>query len=329
MMSNSCCCLARIDQGWSAEDHECELQGVRHEQAGCCGEYARNSPHATALSGSEQSMLEPARIVRRQIWRGSGLTLGDRSIPEETAVALTYNGGTYAVMMATPRDLEDFAVGFSLSEGVISSAADIDSLDIVALDDGVELRMWLGKAKAARLQERRRHIAGPTGCGLCGIDSIAEAMRPAAVIRHGRQFSPEQIMAAMQNVPSRQKLNIETRAVHAAAFWNVTAGIAALREDVGRHNALDKLAGALARASIVASEGIILLTSRVSVEMVQKSAAIGAPVMVSVSAPTALAVRMADEAGITLAAIARADGFEVFTHPGRISYGAVAHVGCQ
>jgi FdhD protein len=255
--------------------------------------------------------------------------LGDRSIPEETAVALTYNGGTYAVMMATPRDLEDFAIGFSLSEGVISSAADIDSLDIVGLDDGVELRMWLGKAKAARLQERRRHIAGPTGCGLCGIDSIAEAMRPAAVIRHGQQFSSEQIMSAMQNVPSRQKLNIETRAVHAAAFWNVTGGIAALREDVGRHNALDKLAGALARASIVASEGIILLTSRVSVEMVQKSAAIGAPVMVSVSAPTALAVRMADEAGITLAAIARTDGFEVFTHPGRISYGAVAHVGCQ
>ena len=232
-------------------------------------------------------------------------------------------------MMATPQDLEDFAIGFSLSEGVINSSADVDSLDIVGLDDGVELRIWLSKPGADRLRKRQRRIAGPTGCGLCGIDSIAEAMRPAAVIRHGRQFSSEQIMAAMQNVPPRQKLNIETRAVHAAAFWNVTAGIAALREDVGRHNALDKLAGALARASIVASEGIILLTSRVSVEMVQKSAAIGAPVMVSVSAPTALAVRMADEAGITLAAIARADGFEVFTHPGRISYGAVAHVGCQ
>jgi FdhD protein len=199
-------------------------------------------------------------------------------------------------------------------------------LDIVRLDDGVELRMWLSKPRADRMQERRRHIAGPTGCGLCGIESIAEAMRPAAVIAHDRQFSPEQIMVAMRNVPLLQKLNIETRAVHAAAFWNVTSGIVALREDVGRHNALDKLSGALARASIVAGEGIILLTSRVSVEMVQKSAAIGASVMVSVSAPTALAVRMADAAGITLAAIARADGFEVFTHPRRISLEAVANV---
>jgi FdhD protein len=272
--------------------------------------------------------MKPARIVHRQIWRESGLSFGSRSIPEETAVALTYNGGTYAVMMATPQDLEDFAVGFSLSEGVISSAADIESIDIVPLDDGIELRMWLNKPKADCLRERRRHVAGPTGCGLCGIDSIAEAMRPAAVVGHGQQFSSEQIMIAMQNVPLLQKLNIETRAVHAAAFGDFTGGIVALREDVGRHNALDKLAGALARASMVASEGIILLTSRVSVEMVQKSAAIGAPVMVSVSAPTALAVRMADRAGITLAAIARADGFEVFTHPCRISPGAVANVAC-
>jgi FdhD protein len=245
-------------------------------------------------------------------------------------VALTYNGGTYAVMMTTPQDLEDFAVGFSLSEGVISSSADIDSLDIVPLDEGVEVRMWLAKSKADRLRERRRHIAGPTGCGLCGIESIAEAIRPAAIIGSGRHFSPEQIMVAMQSLPSRQKLNIETRAVHAAAFWNTTGGIVALREDVGRHNALDKLSGALARASVVAEEGIILLTSRISVELVQKSAAIGAPIMVSVSAPTALAVRTADAAGITLAAIARADGFEVFTHPRRISLNAVADVAaCQ
>jgi len=262
---------------------------------------------------------EPVQTVPRQIWRDGGSSLGSRSIPEETAVAVTYNGGTYAVMMATPQDLEEFAIGFSLSEGVIDSVADIVSLDIVRLDDGVELRMWLSKPRADRLQHRRRHVAGPTGCGLCGIESIAEALRPAAIIGSDQQFSAGQIMVAMRHLPPLQKINIETRAVHAAAFWNVASGIVALREDVGRHNALDKLAGALAQEPVVASEGIILLTSRISVEMVQKSAAIGASVMVSVSAPTALAVRMANAAAITLVAIARADGFEVFTHPRRIS----------
>jgi FdhD protein len=263
-------------------------------------------------------MMETVRVVRRQIWREDSSSCGSRSIPEETAVALTYNGGAYAVMMATPQDLEDFAVGFSLSEGIISSPADIELLDIEVLDDGIEVQMWLNKSKADRLRERRRRIAGPTGCGLCGIESIAEAMRPAAPIAHGRQFSPEQIMAAMRILPACQKLNLETRAVHAAAFWSSRSGIVAVREDIGRHNALDKLSGSLASASIATSEGIILLTSRVSVERVPKSAATGVPVMVSVSAPTALAVRMADTAGITLAAIARADGFEVFTHPWRI-----------
>jgi len=256
------------------------------------------------------------------MWRDGSPSAGSRSIPEEMAVVLTYNGGTYAVMMTTPQDLEDFAVGFSLSEGVISASKDVDSLNIMSLDDGIELRMWLSKQRADRLQERRRHIAGPTGCGLCGIESIAEAMRPAAVIGRGPQFSPEQIMVAMRGLPSRQKLNVETRAVHAAAFWDVTSGIVALREDVGRHNALDKLAGALAQGNVQSeidtSQGMVLLTSRVSVEMVQKTAAIGAPLMVSVSAPTALAIRMAEAAGITLAAIARADGFEVFTHPHRV-----------
>src|SRR6202163_639913 len=199
----------------------------------------------------EQRMMEPVQVVPRRIWREGSPSVGSRSIPEETAVALTYNGGTYAVMMTTPRDLEDFAVGFSLSEGVISSSADIDSLEVVHLDDGVELRMWLRKPKGDRLQERRRHIAGPTGCGLCGIDSIAEATRPAAIIEQGQQFSSEQIMGAMRNLPLLQKLNTETRAVHAAAFWDFTGSIVALREDVGRHNALDKLSGALARASVV------------------------------------------------------------------------------
>jgi FdhD protein len=271
---------------------------------------------------------DPVRIVDRRIWRDGALSEGVRSIPEETAIALTYNGGSYAVMMATPRDLADFAVGFSLSEGIIQSPDDILSLDIVDLEDGIELRMWLAQAKADRLSERRRHIAGPTGCGLCGIDSITEAVRPAAIVGQGRSFSPQQITAAMQSIPPLQVINIETRAVHAAGFWTPARGIVALREDVGRHNALDKLAGALAQEKLQdkvdTSEGMVLLTSRVSVELVQKTAAIGAPLMVAVSAPTALAVRMAEAANITLAAIARADGFEVFTHPQRITSGVTA-----
>jgi FdhD protein len=264
-------------------------------------------------------MHHPVRTVDRKVWRDGGLSRGARMIPEETAIALTYNGGTYAVMMGTPQNLRDFAVGFSLSEGIVQSSDDICSLDIVDLDDGIELRMWLKPSKADRLSERRRHIAGPTGCGICGIDSIAEAVRPAAVVAQGWSFSPQQITAAMQGIPPLQAINIETRAVHAAAFWTPARGIVALREDVGRHNALDKLAGALAQEKISASEGMVLLTSRVSVEMVQKTAAMGAPLMVAVSAPTALAVRMADASGITLAAIARADGFEIFTHPHRIT----------
>ena len=275
-------------------------------------------------------MRNPVRTVDRQIWRDGHLSEGARAIPEETAIALTCNGGTYAVMMATPQNLRDFAVGFSLSEGVVLSAEDIESFEIVELDDGIELRMWLAQSRADRLSERRRHIAGPTGCGLCGIDSIAEAVRPAAIVAPGQSFSAREIMAAMQSIPPLQTINIETRAVHAAAFWTPARGIVALREDVGRHNALDKLAGALAQDKTSTSEGIVLLTSRVSVEMVQKTAAMGAPMMVAVSAPTALAVRMADAASITLAAIARADGFEVFTHPNRINFGdgadGVVHV---
>jgi FdhD protein len=269
-------------------------------------------------------MSNPVRTVDRQVWRDGRISEGSRAIPEETAVALTYNGGTYAVMMATPQDLRDFAIGFSLSEGIVVSAADIESFEVVELDDGIELRMWLAQSRAERLSERRRHIAGPTGCGLCGIDSITEAVRPAAIVAPGQSFSSQDIMTAMQSIPPLQTINIETRAVHAAAFWTPARGIVALREDVGRHNALDKLAGALAQDNISAGEGMVLLTSRVSVEMVQKTAAMGAPMMVAVSAPTALAVSMADKAGITLAAIARADGFELFTHPERVNFGGTA-----
>ena len=264
-------------------------------------------------------MPDPVCAAKRLIWRDGRISEGARLIPEETAIALTYNGGTYAVMMGTPRDLRDFALGFSLSEGIVQSTDEVETLDIVEVEDGIELRMWLKPPRAELVNERRRHIAGPTGCGICGVESIAEAVRPAAIVPKGRTFTPSDIMAAMASINSLQPINIQTRAVHAAAFWTPAKGLVALREDVGRHNALDKLAGALAEGRVSASEGIVLLTSRVSVEMVQKAATFGAPVMVAVSAPTALAVRTADAAGVTLAAIARADGFEIFSHPHRIA----------
>ncbi len=264
-------------------------------------------------------MRAPATSVDSAIWRRQGVTVGKRLVPEETAVAFSYDGGTYAVMMATPQNLEDFALGFSLTEGLVSSAADIRQLDIVEHDNGIELRMWLVEPRAAALSERRRHLAGPTGCGLCGIESLEEAVR--MVPRNEDEaatFAPAEIMQALEALSPHQELNRQTRAVHAAAFWRPGAGLVAVREDVGRHNALDKLAGALMTSAAPIRGGMVLLTSRVSVEMVQKTAVIGAPLIVAVSAPTALAVRTAEAAGITLAAIARGDGFELFTQPQRI-----------
>jgi FdhD protein len=264
-------------------------------------------------------VLSPFHQVRRTAWRASELEAGDRVIPEEMAVALSYNGSSYAVMMATPRDFEDFAIGFSLTERIIESPDEIESFEVVEQELGVELRMWLSEPRAGALTERRRFMAGPTGCGLCGIDSLAEAMRVPPVVSDDSSFTADQIMAVVDSVADSQWLNQQTRAVHGAAFWRAETGLVAIREDVGRHNALDKLVGALARSGGgLGSGGIGVLTSRVSVEMIQKSAIAQFPVLVAVSAPTALAVRLADAAGLTLAAVARKDGFEIFTHPHRI-----------
>jgi FdhD protein len=252
-------------------------------------------------------------------WRGGAAAPGTRTLAEEVAVAFTYNRATHAVMLASPADLEDFAVGFSLAEGIIRHPSEIEELEVRGGPDGVELRMWLGEAPVAALDARRRLLAGPSGCGLCGIDSLAQALRPSPVVASGLRVSQADIAAALATLPAAQRLNRETGAVHAAGLFRPGAGLLLLREDIGRHNALDKLAGAAARAGASAGDALVVTTSRVSVELVQKAALMGCPVMVAISAPTALAVRTAEAAGITLVAVARADGFEVFSHSRRIT----------
>jgi FdhD protein len=254
------------------------------------------------------------------------LQAGERVIPEETPTALSYNGATHAVMMATPCDLEDFATGFSLTEGLIGDASQIEAIDVATVPDlGVDVRIWLPAAAAGEIStSRRRKIVGPVGCGLCGVESLEAANRPMRRVESRVVFSPSMIAEAMASLPQAQRLNRETRAIHAAGFWRPDRGLMFVREDVGRHNALDKLVGAMARSGEPAADGVVLLTSRVSVEMVQKTATLGAAVIVAVSAPTALAVRMADRAGITLTAVARDDGFEVFSHAERIQAETIA-----
>lgn len=236
-----------------------------------------------------------------------------RDLPSEVAVALSFNGTTQAVMMASPADLTDFAYGFALTEG-IATADQIDSVTIVETPLGIDVQIWVTAEAEARLAARRRTMTGPVGCGLCGIDSLEQALRAVAPVTADFTMSPDQIRGAIAALPAAQPLHDTTRAVHAAGFWQ--GSLVASREDVGRHNALDKLIGSRVRAHH--SVGAILLTSRVSIDMVQKVAAFGAPIIIAVSAPTAHAVTLADQAGITLIALARPDGFQAFTHTDRI-----------
>jgi FdhD protein len=262
--------------------------------------------------------LPLSRRLERIAYRSGDMARGTREIAEETAVALSYGGSTYAVMMATPGDLEDFAVGFSLTEQIITSPSEIEALDVVPAAEGIDIQMWLTGPRDEALSARRRYLTGPTGCGLCGIDSLAEAMRTPLVVGDSLRIGAASVLDAMSCLSPLQALNRRTGAAHAAAFWKPEGSLLCLREDVGRHNALDKLVGALARSGHRGAEGVLLLTSRISVEMVQKAAVLGSEIIVAISAPTSLAIRTAEQSRITLIAVARADGFEVFTHPHRL-----------
>ncbi len=247
---------------------------------------------------------------------GPSVTAGDRVLPEEMAVALTFNGTTQAVMMATPADLMDFGHGFALTEG-IAGPGDILSVEVEPLPRGQDVQVWLSPQAEGRLAARRRTMTGPVGCGLCGIDSIDQALRAVPMVPPSPfRMTPAQVLAAVAALPGQQRLHDATRAVHCAGFWN--GALVLTREDVGRHNALDKLAGAMVRGGI-APMGAVILTSRVSTDMVQKVALLGAPMIIAVSAPTAEAVTLAEAAGITLIGLAKADRFEVFTHSDRLS----------
>ncbi len=248
-------------------------------------------------------------------------------VPEETPIALSFAGTTHAVMMATPADLDDFALGFSLTEGIIGTAGEIDSIEVEDLGAGIDIQIKLKDSANTRFQARRRRLAGPVGCGLCGIELIDEAMRSVAEVgRSDLVLTPDDIVRSVRMLAKMQPLHAETGAVHAAGFYLPGKGVVAAREDVGRHNALDKLAGALAKAGIDGMSGAVVVTSRVSVEMIQKTAAIGAAFIIAVSAPTALAIRTAEAAGMTLVALVRGDEFDIFTHPQRVADGVARNV---
>ena len=258
-------------------------------------------------------------LVPERARRNGRLADGSRIVPEETAIAFSYGGSTHAVMMATPADLEDFAVGFSLTEGIITDPSEIEAIEPVVEDKGIDVQIRLADAQNDALVARRRHMAGPVGCGLCGIESIEQAVRETPSVRASQlTLSEDEVAEAVRQLNGQQPLHMETRAVHGAGFYVPGTGLIAVREDVGRHNALDKLAGAAARAGYRGAAGAVVVTSRVSVEMVQKTAIVGSPFIIAISAPTALSIRTAEQAGMTLIALVRGDEFEIFTGAERV-----------
>lgn len=265
----------------------------------------------------------PVRLRQGLAWRTDGRveTLA-RPAPVEIAVGLSIDGRPHTVLMATPGDYEDLATGFAVSEA-IAAASEIERVEARPVADGVLVDLRL-TASAPRRRGRPRGLEGRSSCGLCGVQRLADAMRPLPVVDNARRFTPEAVQRAVSELSDGQALGRETRATHAAAFARPDGQVTLIREDVGRHNALDKLGGAMLRAGRDPEAGFVVVTSRCSFEMVEKTARFGIPMIVAVSAPTELAIRRADEAGVTLAALARDDGHTVFSHAWRLGLAAKA-----
>ena len=239
------------------------------------------------------------------------------ALAAEVPVALVYNGRPHVVMMCTPADLEDFAFGFTVTEG-IAAASDIARVDVVRYSRGIELQIEIPAAASELVSERGRAIVGRTGCGLCGVEVIDDALREPRPVRSTLTVSRDALWRASETLGTQQPLNNETSSIHAAAWAARDGTLRVVREDVGRHNALDKVLGALARAGTDASNGFLVVTSRASYELVQKAAVANVPLLAAVSRPTGLAVQLADEAGITLVGLLRGRTANVYTHGERI-----------
>jgi FdhD protein len=280
-----------------------------------------NSISAPGLGESADASC--AAAVRR-VWRvrdGAALAAED-AVADEVPVALVYNGISHAVMLATPADLEDFAIGFSLSEGILEHPGQCYGIDVEPGPDGIAVTLEVAGAAFARLKEKRRSMAGRTGCGLCGIDSLGQVRRSLPAVRAPAGIDAGCVARALADIGGGQALTQRTGAAHAAAWCAPDGSLLALREDVGRHNALDKLIGTMARSGLRADSGFLLLTSRVSMEMAQKAAVAGIGLLAGMSAPTLAAIEAAEDAGMTLLAFARGQGFVCYTHPAGIGLDA-------
>ncbi|MFA5520957.1 MAG: formate dehydrogenase accessory sulfurtransferase FdhD [Castellaniella sp.] len=255
------------------------------------------------------------------VWRPDALGLSqDRAddIAVERPLALEYNGISHAVMLGTPADLEDLALGFSFTEGIVRSAADVYDITTSEQDDGLVIRLDIAGACLHRLRQRRRQLAGRTGCGLCGLDSLTEVRRPLRPVVLERPLDDHALVAAARNLFDGQPLHQLTGATHAAGWADATGRITCIREDVGRHNALDKLVGHMLRRCLDPQQGLAIVSSRASFEMVQKAAAAGIAILAAVSAPTSYAITLAQELNVMLAGFVREQRYTVYTHPGHL-----------